>query len=177
MTTRSCAARCLSGILTEDIEREYLPHCCYVMMAASADRRGTRGRIQRRCHGHKPPRVRRNKGNFCCPGSSFRIESHDLAQRELPPQPFPIDSGEQTWSYHPYPRRVVARIKPLRSIKGEPPPIEEVRKKMLERAAKLNREKIKPQDLAGAAGRNKCRRVNPNDSFIRQKTCGAWTCE
>ncbi len=35
---------------------------------------------------------------------------------------------------------------------GEPPPLEEVLKTMRERAAKFNVEKIKPQDLAGAAG-------------------------
>jgi ParB family chromosome partitioning protein len=47
---------------------------------------------------------------------------------------------------------VVARIKPLRWIKGEPPELEEVLKTMRERAARFNTEKIKPQDLAGAAG-------------------------
>jgi ParB family chromosome partitioning protein len=47
---------------------------------------------------------------------------------------------------------VVARINPLRWIKGEPPPLEEVLKTMRERAAKFNVEKIKPQDLAGAVG-------------------------
>jgi len=47
---------------------------------------------------------------------------------------------------------VVARINPLRWIKGEPPPLEEVFKTMRERAAKFNVEKVKPQDLAGAAG-------------------------
>jgi ParB family chromosome partitioning protein len=53
----------------------------------------------------------------------------------------------------PYPRSfVVARINPLRWIKGEPPPLEEVLRTMRERAAKFNVEKIKPQDLAGAAG-------------------------
>ena len=47
---------------------------------------------------------------------------------------------------------VVARINPLRWIKGEPPALEEVLKTMRERATKFNVEKIKPQDLAGAAG-------------------------
>ena len=47
---------------------------------------------------------------------------------------------------------VVARINPLRWIKGEPPPLEGVLKTMRERVAKFNVEKIKPQDLAGAAG-------------------------
>ena len=47
---------------------------------------------------------------------------------------------------------VVARINPLRWIKGEPPTLEEVLKTMRERAAKFNVEKIKPQDLAGAGG-------------------------
>jgi len=47
---------------------------------------------------------------------------------------------------------VVARINPLRWIKDEPPPLEEVLKTMRERAAKFNVEKIRPQDLAGAGG-------------------------
>jgi ParB family transcriptional regulator, chromosome partitioning protein len=47
---------------------------------------------------------------------------------------------------------VVSRINPLRWIKGELPPLEEVLKTMRERAARFNVEKIKPQDLAGAAG-------------------------
>ncbi len=47
---------------------------------------------------------------------------------------------------------VVARINPLRWIKGEPPSLEEVLKTMRERAIKFNIEKIRPQDLAGAAG-------------------------
>jgi ParB family transcriptional regulator, chromosome partitioning protein len=47
---------------------------------------------------------------------------------------------------------VVARINPLRWIQGEPPALEDVMKTMRERAAKFNVGKIKPQDLAGAAG-------------------------
>jgi ParB family chromosome partitioning protein len=47
---------------------------------------------------------------------------------------------------------VVARINPLRWIKGEPPPLEEVLKTMRDRAAKFNVEKIRPQDLASMAG-------------------------
>lgn len=47
---------------------------------------------------------------------------------------------------------VVARINPLRWIKDEPPPLEEVLKIMRERAAKFNVEKIKPLDLAGTGG-------------------------
>jgi ParB family chromosome partitioning protein len=47
---------------------------------------------------------------------------------------------------------VVARINPLRWIKGEPPALEDVLKTMRERAAKFNVEKIRPQDLAGAGG-------------------------
>jgi ParB family transcriptional regulator, chromosome partitioning protein len=47
---------------------------------------------------------------------------------------------------------VVARINPLRWIKGDAPPLEDVLKTMRDRVAKFNVEKIKPQDLAGAAG-------------------------
>jgi ParB family chromosome partitioning protein len=47
---------------------------------------------------------------------------------------------------------VVARINPLRWIKGEPPPLDEVLKTMRERAARFNVEKVRPQDLSGAIG-------------------------
>src|SRR5881409_2025997 len=47
---------------------------------------------------------------------------------------------------------VVARINPLRWIKGEPPELEDVFKTMRDRATKFNVEKIKPQDLASMAG-------------------------
>lgn len=47
---------------------------------------------------------------------------------------------------------VIARINPVRWIKGEPPTLEEVFKTMRERVGKFNVEKIRPQDLAGAAG-------------------------
>jgi ParB family chromosome partitioning protein len=47
---------------------------------------------------------------------------------------------------------VVARINPLRWIKGEPPELEDVLKTMRERATKFNVEKVKPQDLASMAG-------------------------
>jgi ParB family transcriptional regulator, chromosome partitioning protein len=47
---------------------------------------------------------------------------------------------------------VVARINPLRWIKEDAPPLEDVLKTMRERVAKFNVDRIKPQDLAGAAG-------------------------
>jgi ParB family transcriptional regulator, chromosome partitioning protein len=47
---------------------------------------------------------------------------------------------------------VIARINPLRWIKGDPPPLEEVLKTMRDRAAKFNTEKIKQEDLATAGG-------------------------
>jgi ParB family transcriptional regulator, chromosome partitioning protein len=47
---------------------------------------------------------------------------------------------------------VVARINPLRWIQGDAPPLEDVLKTMRDRVAKFNVEKIRPQDLAGAAG-------------------------
>ncbi|HLH30582.1 MAG TPA: hypothetical protein VKY31_05230 [Terriglobia bacterium] len=47
---------------------------------------------------------------------------------------------------------VVARINPLRWIKGEPPALEDVLKTMRDRAAKFNTEKIKQEDLASMAG-------------------------
>jgi ParB family chromosome partitioning protein len=47
---------------------------------------------------------------------------------------------------------VVARINPLRWIRDEPPPLEDLLKTMRERAGRFNVEKIQPKDLAGAGG-------------------------
>jgi ParB family chromosome partitioning protein len=47
---------------------------------------------------------------------------------------------------------VVARVNPLRWIRDEPPPLEDVLRTMRERATRFNVEKVQPKDLAGAAG-------------------------
>ncbi|HXF67031.1 MAG TPA: ParB N-terminal domain-containing protein [Burkholderiales bacterium] len=47
---------------------------------------------------------------------------------------------------------VVARVNPLRWIKGEPPPLEEVLATMRERAARFNADRIRQEDLALAGG-------------------------
>lgn len=53
----------------------------------------------------------------------------------------------------PYLRNfVVARINPLRWIKDEPPPLDDVLKTMRERAARFNVEKVSPQDVARSGG-------------------------
>jgi ParB family chromosome partitioning protein len=53
----------------------------------------------------------------------------------------------------PYLRNfVVARINPLRWIKDEPPPLDEVLKTMRDRVARFNVEKVNPQDIARSGG-------------------------
>jgi ParB family chromosome partitioning protein len=47
---------------------------------------------------------------------------------------------------------VVARINPLRWIKGEPPAAEKVIAQMRDRAAKFNVERVKQDDVARAGG-------------------------
>jgi ParB family chromosome partitioning protein len=47
---------------------------------------------------------------------------------------------------------VVARINPLRWIKDEPPPLEDVLRNMRDRAGRFNVEKVQSKDLAGAGG-------------------------
>jgi ParB family transcriptional regulator, chromosome partitioning protein len=47
---------------------------------------------------------------------------------------------------------VVARVNPLRWIKDEPPPLNEVLKTMKDRLARFNVDKINPQDLARTGG-------------------------
>lgn len=47
---------------------------------------------------------------------------------------------------------VVARINPLRWLRDEPPPVNEVLRTMRERAARFNVDKVTPQDLARSGG-------------------------
>jgi ParB family chromosome partitioning protein len=64
-----------------------------------------------------------------------------------------VDQLKERGLVSPYLRAfVVARINPLRWIKDEPPPLDEVLKTMRERAAKFNVEKVKPQDVARSGG-------------------------
>jgi ParB family chromosome partitioning protein len=64
-----------------------------------------------------------------------------------------VDQLKKRGLVSPYLRAfVVARINPLRWIKDEPPPLDEVLKTMRERAAKFNVEKVKPQDIAKSGG-------------------------
>jgi len=64
-----------------------------------------------------------------------------------------IDKLKERGLVSPYLRAfVVARINPLRWIKDEPPPLEEVLKTMSERAARFNVEKVNQQDLARSGG-------------------------
>jgi ParB family chromosome partitioning protein len=64
-----------------------------------------------------------------------------------------VDQLKERGLVSPYLRAfVVARINPLRWIKDEPPPLDEVLKTMRERVAKFNVEKVKPQDLARSGG-------------------------
>src|SRR5437773_783732 len=109
------------------------------------------------------------KGGFWTPNGRHRLEAMRrlgaksitalvVADREVAWQILALNTEKahklkERGLVSPYLRSfVVARINPLRWIKGEPPPLEEVLKMMRERAAKFNVEKIKPQDLAGAAG-------------------------
>jgi ParB family chromosome partitioning protein len=64
-----------------------------------------------------------------------------------------VEKLKQRGLTSPYLRSfVVARVNPLRWIKGEPPPLEEVLKTMRDRAARFNVDKVRPQDLANVAG-------------------------
>lgn len=47
---------------------------------------------------------------------------------------------------------VVARINPLRFIKGDPPPFEELMETMTKRARGMNVEKIRTEDVARSGG-------------------------
>ncbi len=64
-----------------------------------------------------------------------------------------VDQLKERGLVSPYLRAfVVARINPLRWIKDEPPPLDEVLKTMRERAGRFNVEKVKPQDVARSGG-------------------------
>ena len=47
---------------------------------------------------------------------------------------------------------VVARVNPLRFIKGDPPPMDELFPSMARRARGMNPDKIKPEDVARTGG-------------------------
>jgi ParB family transcriptional regulator, chromosome partitioning protein len=64
-----------------------------------------------------------------------------------------VDQLKERGLVSPYLRAfVVARINPLRWIKDEPPPLDDVLKSMRERAGKFNVDKVKPQDIARSGG-------------------------
>ena len=64
-----------------------------------------------------------------------------------------IDQLKEKGLVSPYLRTfVVARINPLRWIKDEPPPLDEVLTTMQQRASRFNVEKVKQQDLARMGG-------------------------
>jgi ParB family chromosome partitioning protein len=53
----------------------------------------------------------------------------------------------------PYLRNfVISRVNPLRFIKGEPPPVDELLPSMAKRARGMNVEKINPGDIARSGG-------------------------
>jgi ParB family chromosome partitioning protein len=64
-----------------------------------------------------------------------------------------VDGLKQRGLTSPYLRNfVVARVNPLRFIKGEPPPIEELLATMTKRVRGMNLDKIKSQDIARTGG-------------------------
>jgi ParB family transcriptional regulator, chromosome partitioning protein len=64
-----------------------------------------------------------------------------------------VDGLKERGLTSPYLRNfVVARVNPLRFIKGEPPPIDELLPSMAKRARGMNLDKIKPGDVARAGG-------------------------
>src|SRR5438477_11055299 len=64
-----------------------------------------------------------------------------------------VDKLKEKGMTSPYLRNfVVSRVNPLRFIKGEPPPIDELLPSMAKRARGMNLDKIKPGDVARSGG-------------------------
>jgi ParB family chromosome partitioning protein len=64
-----------------------------------------------------------------------------------------VEGLKQRGLVSPYMRNfVVARVNPLRFLKGEPPPIDELFATMTKRVAAMNLDKIKSQDIARTGG-------------------------
>jgi ParB family transcriptional regulator, chromosome partitioning protein len=64
-----------------------------------------------------------------------------------------VDGLKERGLTSPYLRNfVVSRVNPLRFIKGEPPPIDELLPSMAKRARGMNLDKIKPGDVARSGG-------------------------
>jgi ParB family chromosome partitioning protein len=64
-----------------------------------------------------------------------------------------VEGLKQRGLVSPYMRNfVVARVNPLRFIKGEPPPVDELLTSMTKRVAGMNLDKINGQDIARSGG-------------------------
>ena len=64
-----------------------------------------------------------------------------------------VDKLKERGMTSPYLRNfVISRVNPLRFIKGEPPPIDELLPSMAKRARGMNVEKINPGDIARTSG-------------------------
>ena len=87
----------------------------------------------------------------------------ELLTEELPPKALPrlgatfaatiVDGLKARGLTSPYLKAfVVARINPLRFVKGEPPPLDELLAGMIKRARGMKLDKIKPEDVARSGG-------------------------
>ena len=148
--------RIYRGLLDEDAKRKesefthYLEEASLVTLGVCYERNG------KFAGGAYNPVVRRLT-EFSDDPISSSIKEHEKTAEQL------MDLDEKVTAVvaklkargfvSPYLRTfVVARINPLRWIKGDPPPLAEVLKTMRERAAKFNTEKVKQQDLANMGG-------------------------
>ncbi|MGQ0653383.1 MAG: chromosome partitioning protein ParB [Betaproteobacteria bacterium] len=148
--------RIYRGLLEEDASRKenefthYLEEASLVTLGVCYERNG------KFAGGAYNPIVRRLT-EFSGEPISKAIKQHDKTADEL------MDLDEKVGAavaklkargfVSPYLRAfVVARINPLRWIKGEPPPLGEVLKTMRERAGRFNADKVKQQDLANIGG-------------------------
>ena len=64
-----------------------------------------------------------------------------------------VDKLKEKGMTSPYLRNfVISRVNPLRFIKGEPPPVDELLPSMAKRARGMNVDKINPGDIARTSG-------------------------
>jgi ParB family chromosome partitioning protein len=148
--------RIYRGLVDEDASRPESGFAFYLDQAALVTLGGCYERVKRFGGGAYHPILRRLE-NFTDDSLRTALKQHEKHASmvlELEEKVAAVVKKlKERGLVSPYLRSfVVARINPLRWIKGDPPPLEEVLHTMRERVVKFNVEKIRPQDLAGAAG-------------------------
>ncbi|MCL2449718.1 MAG: ParB/RepB/Spo0J family partition protein [Polyangiaceae bacterium] len=148
--------RIVRGLLDEDDSRPESSFAYYLEDASLVTLGVCYERAPRFAGGAYSPVLRRTEHFTDEPLADAIVRHEELASAVLDLEKhvsIAVDRLKERGLTSPYLRSfVVARINPLRWIKGEPPSAEKVISQMRERAAKFNAERVRQEDLARMAG-------------------------